>query len=949
MEVVIQFALLGAATGGLVALVALGVVITYRASGALNLAIGAIGAFSAFLCYELRDHHGVPWPLALAAGVGAGALLGLLTQHLVVNWLREASNLTKLIGSLGMLLLILGTIELIWPMGEESAVNYPSSILPTKPVHITDTIVIGEDRIILLGAALIIAVGLGAVLKKTMFGLVTTAVAEDREVAAIGGWSPAAIERVNFVIAGVLAAAAAIFMTPIVGLDATALTLLIIPAVAAALVGRFTSLIITVLAALGIGILQAELSRYQPDIAGWFGFAPESLSGLPAAVPMLVIIVVTVWSGRLRSARGDLIVRQPLPGDGRIRLGLLIPGVALLGAWIMVAGPGWSESISFSLILAILVLSVVVVTGMAGQLSLAQFALAGFGAWVAAKTYSDLHVSFLVSVLSGIFLTIPLGLLVALPALRTRGVTLAIATLGFAIMLQALVFNNGSLAGGISGIKVADPTLFGLQLNPVENPEAYNWFILGCFLVSALLVSSLRRGRTGRRLLAVRSNERAAASLGVGIFGAKLYAFAVASGIAALSGVLLAFRHEYVQFQGFTVLGSFTAVQYAVMGGIGWVAGAPIAGLFAAGGILQRLAREVFNVPPTWVFVIAGGAVLIQLRARPDGIAAGMSQVGRSVGRRLSMLSVPRRTAAAVNPTPIVADSAAMGPAAPSAAAADRSGSPAVAARAKLEPATLEVRDLTVRFGAVVALKDVSLRVTPGEVVGLIGPNGAGKTTLMDAVTGFTPASQGSVTLDDKSIDKWTPERRARAGIGRSWQGVELFNELTVRDNLLVAADDYHAGRYLSDLVYPGRRRRSPVMDRVVADFELGEWLDLLPPALPHGIQHLVGIARAICAEPAVLLLDEPAAGLDQDERGEVAGTIRRICADQGIGILLVEHDVPLVMSTCDRIVVLDFGNLIAEGTPEEVAENPRVVEAYLGEDNPAAASVGAEAEGRVG
>jgi sulfate-transporting ATPase len=247
----------------------------------------------------------------------------------------------------------------------------------------------------------------------------------------------------------------------------------------------------------------------------------------------------------------------------------------------------------------------------------------------------------------------------------------------------------------------------------------------------------------------------------------------------------------------------------------------------------------------------------------------------------------------------------------------------------------LELRGVTVRFGGVVALDGVDLRVEPGEIVGLIGPNGAGKTTLLDVVSGFTRGQSGDVVVDGKVISRWSPVRRARAGITRSFQGVELFDEMTVRDNLLVAADRQSAARYPLDLLWPTRQASSEVMEEVIADLGLTEHLDRRPSELDHGTARLVGIARSMVTEPFVVFLDEPAAGLSATERAELRGVIRDIAA-LGIAVVLVEHDVPLVLSTCQRVVVLDFGRVIASGTPDTVRNDPAVIAAYLGREDDA-------------
>jgi ABC-type branched-subunit amino acid transport system ATPase component len=252
----------------------------------------------------------------------------------------------------------------------------------------------------------------------------------------------------------------------------------------------------------------------------------------------------------------------------------------------------------------------------------------------------------------------------------------------------------------------------------------------------------------------------------------------------------------------------------------------------------------------------------------------------------------------------------------------------------------LDVSSVSVRYGGVQALTNVSLQVAAGTIVGLIGPNGAGKTTLVDAVTGFARAT-GRVELDGTAIGAMAAHRRVRRGLARTFQSLELFEDLSVRDNLLVSADPGHWWSVLLDVVRPGRRLSATAVDQALALTGLTEQAGAFPPMLPHGRRRLVGVARAMSTRPRLLLLDEPAAGLDSAESLALGDDLRRLVDADGVGILLVDHDMGLVLSVCDYVYVLKAGEIIAAGTPAEIRENPAVVSAYLGEQQ------GREQEGR--
>ena len=906
---ILRFMLLGIGTGGVYAMLAQGLVLVYRGSGLLNFSQGAIAMVGAFAYYECTSLDHLPLALGVVIALAISGLLGALIHLVVLRRLSRSSALSRVIATLGITVALQAGAYLRYGHDPHNV----TSIIPMSAVHVfSNQLGVGVNVLSIFFIGLVMTIVLTVVYRFTSFGRVTTAVAEKQRVAATLGHSPDLVASVNWALGGVIAGLGGILIAPILFLDPVQLVLLVLPAMSAALLGGFSSFPITFVAAVVLGIAQSLIGRYVSQV-GW-----------ASAAPFIVVVVVLMLRGQVLPLRSHVLDRLPAVGSGRIRWGVVLVLYALGAYLTLTSNLDWALAITTTVSLAVICVSIVVVTGYAGQLSLAQTVIAGVGALVAAKLAAD--VPFLVSLLIGAAGAMGAGLLVSIPALRTRGVTLAIATLGLGAGLTSVVLTNPNYTGGQGGISVSNQEIFGWDIDPLFRANRYAFVTLTVLFLVGIAVANLRRGATGRRLIALRSNERAAASLGLQTSILKAYAFVLAAGVAGIGGVLFAFSQPTVVFNGttdnFSVFASILIIAMTVAGGVGSVGGAIIGSLMLAGGVISQLLSG-WPAVNDYLPLIGGISLVLVLMQGPDGLFEFNRLMLVKLGSKLPRLL----------PTPPWAGRRRHDPL--------HSAETAV----HVTPATLTLQGLSVAFGGVKALTDVDLVVEPGKVHGLIGPNGAGKTTLIDAVTGFVKSS-GSVKLGSVELSGLSARARAKAGIARSFQSLELFNDLTILENLVVAGEKHQPFRYVSDLFWPGRPTLSASAIEAIKQFELIDVIDKKPESISFGQRKTVAIARAIAAAPSVLLFDEPAAGLNDHEAAELAQLIRRVADEWNIGVLLVEHKVDMVMSVSDFVTVLESGRRLAAGTPQEVMASQAVIEAYLGSAVPSQPSPSPVPEG---
>ncbi len=562
----------------------------------------------------------------------------------------------------------------------------------------------------------------------------------------------------------------------------------------------------------------------------------------------------------------------------------------------------WIFQLNYIGLYALTCLGLVLLTGVAGLTSFGQAAFVGIGAYTTAWLTLNLDLSPWLTLFVGLALTGLSALVVALITLRMSGHYLPLATIAWGLSLYYLMGNLDALGkyDGLLGLK-------SLSIGSFDLGQGRPFFVLTWWLLlaSALGFERLLDSRVGRVIRSLKTGTQMAEAMGINTFRYKVITFVMAALLASVAGWLMAHFQRTVNPSAFGLKMGIEYLFMAVVGGVGHIWGAVVgAGLIKLlDDQLQVLLPKLIGTSGSYEVVVFGIALVMVLKYLPDGL---WSLVARWVPRRDREVN--------------------WGEAAP---LSERSKP----ARGAL---VLEVQDIRKAFGGLVAVNDIRFQIKAGHIVGLIGPNGAGKSTTFNLITGVLSLTSGVVRFRGETISGLPSREIARRGMARTFQHVKMIPDMTVLENVALGAYSRGHQGVLAGMLGTNAREEQQLFKEAHRQLErigIGHLMHELAGNLAMGPQRLMEIARALCADPALLLLDEPAAGLRHKEKQGLADVLRQL-RDEGLSILLVEHDMDLVMQVCDHLVVMEFGTLLTEGTPEEIQQSPVVRAAYLGTEH---------------
>ena len=666
----ITFLLLGLGTGAVFSALGTGLVLTYRSSGVINFATGAMASYVAYVFAELRTNGGyfipipglpplihlansVPLLPAMVLSLLTAALLGLILYVVIFRFLRNALPLAKVVASVGLMITLESVCGL--RLGVEP-VTVPS-IFP-QTVWVIGSLRVPLDRVYFAISLVAISIALWAFFRFSSFGLITRGAAESERAAVIVGISPDRVAAINWMIGSIVVGLSGILISPIVPLVPSSYTLFIVPALAAALVGQFTSLAPTVVTGLALGMLQSETTKF--ETFSWF---PKT--GVANAIPVVLIVAVLIVRGRPLPERGALISRS-LPEarrPERILPTAVIGGAVLLILTFALSGQ-YRAGLMTTMATIVIALSWVVVTGYVGQISLVQLSLAGVAALMLSRITEQWGVPFPLSVLLAACCAVVIGVATGLPALRIRGVNLAVVTIAVAVGIESVYFNNIDLNGGVNGAEIRTPRLFGINFeigSGTTYPRVeFALFLVVVVVISSVLVANLRRSRLGSQMLAVRANERAAAAGGISVRMIKILAFGIGASLAGVGGALLGYQAQNVSPGTFDVFVALSLFAICYLSGMTSITGAVLAGVLAPGGIFYVIFTTVLHLGR--YYDLLSGLFLIDASIRnPDGIAGRLLQLGQLLSTRRdadpSTPSSPRVEATRRNPKAVTSES----------------------------------------------------------------------------------------------------------------------------------------------------------------------------------------------------------------------------------------------------------------------------------------------------